>query len=161
MTNKNHIIQIYLEEAGLPIPTPEIQHERNLAIYDILQKNEFTLNVKLGTKLPKGPYVLRLAVKNSLLVLLIEDQVPTDTYELHLSLTPLRPIIKDYFEICKSYFNAVKRLPPSQIETIDMGRRGIHLEGSKALIDRLNGKVTTDVQTSKRLFTLICALHFK
>jgi uncharacterized protein (UPF0262 family) len=96
-----------------------------------------------------------------LLVFLVEDQSSENKFELHLSLTPLRPIIKDYFEICKSYFNAVKRLPPSQIETIDMGRRGIHLEGSKALIDKLNGKVKTDTPTAKRLFTLICALHFK
>ena len=161
MTNKNYIIEIFVEDTGLPIPTPGIQHERNLAIYDILQKNEFLLDPKLGINVPKGPYILRLAIKNSLLVVLIEDRVSNQTYELHLSLTPLRPIIKDYFEICKSYFNAVKRLPPSQIETIDMGRRGIHLEGSRVLIDRLNGKVITDIPTSKRLFTLICALHFK
>ena len=161
MTYKNYIIQIVLEEAGLPIPTPEMQHERNLAIYDILQKNEFALDEKLGISLPQGPYVLKLSVRKSLIVFLIEDQFSDNKYELHLSLTPLRLIIKDYLEICKSYFDAVKRLPPSQIETIDMGRRGIHLEGSKALIDRLSGKVKTDTPTAKRLFSLICALHLK
>ena len=90
-----------------------------------------------------------------------EDLNSSTKYEFRLSLTPLRPIIRDYFEICKSYFNAVKRLPPSQIETIDMGRRGIHIEGSKVLLERLNGKVKTDIPTAKRLFTLVCALHVK
>ena len=161
MPRKNYIAQILIEEDGLPIPTPEIQHERNLAIYDILQENEFSLDEKLGKFLPNGPYIVTLAIKNSLLLLMVEDEDSQFKYELHLSLTPLRPIIKDYIEICKSYFNAVKRLPPSQIETIDMGRRGIHLEGSRALIERLESKVKIDVPTAKRLFTLLCALHFK
>ena len=161
MVRRNYIAQIFIEEDGLPVPTPAIQHERNLAIYDILQRNEFSLDDKLGNFLPNGPFKLTLAIKNSLLLLVIEGQEPQSQYELHLSLTPLRPIIKDYFEICKSYFNAVKRLPPSQIETIDMGRRGIHLEGSRALMERLESKVKTDIPTAKRLFTLVCALHFK
>jgi len=161
MTNKNYIIQIFLEESGLPVPTPEIQHERNLAIYDILQDNEFAIDRNKGNVLPQGPFVLRLVLRNSLLVFIIEAQETKKKYEIQLSLTPLRPVIKDYFEICKSYFNAVKRLPPSQIETIDMGRRAIHLEGSRVLMERLFGKVEMDVLTAKRIFTLICALHFK
>jgi uncharacterized protein (UPF0262 family) len=161
MVKTNSIIKIFIEESGLPTPTPEIEHERNLAIYDILQKNEFSIDTKLVNPAPDGPYVLRLAIKNSLLLFIIKDQASEAEYEIHLSLTPLRPIIRDYFDICQSYFNAVKRLPPSQIETIDMGRRGIHLEGSQTLIDRLDGKVRTDIQTAKRLFTLVCALHFK
>ena len=161
MTNKNYIIQIFVEESGLPVPTPEIQHERNLAIYDILQDNKFSIDRKREDVLPQGPFVLRLVLRNSLLVFIIESQETKKKYEIQLSLTPLRPIIKDYFEICKSYFNAVKRLPPSQIETIDMGRRAIHLEGSRVLIERLVGKVEMDVLTAKRIFTLICALHFK
>ena len=161
MTNKNYIIQIFLEESGLPVPTPEIQHERNLAIYDILQDNEFSIDRKQDNALPQGPFVLRLMLRNSLLVFIIEAQETKKKYEIQLSLTPLRPVIKDYFEICKSYFNAVKRLPPSQIETIDMGRRAIHLEGSRVLMERLVGKVEMDVLTAKRIFTLICALHFK
>lgn len=150
-----------MEESGLPVPTPEIQHERNLAIYDILQDNEFAIDRKQGNALPQGPFVLRLMLRNSLLVFIIEAQETKKKYEIQLSLTPLRPVIKDYFEICKSYFNAVKRLPPSQIETIDMGRRAIHLEGSRVLMERLVGKVEMDVLTAKRIFTLICALHFK
>ena len=161
MVESNFIKQIFIEENGLPVPTPEIKHERDLAIYDILQNNKFYLDSRLGNSLPKGPFVLRLSIKKSLLVLLVEDLESKKTFELYLSLTLLRPIIKDYFEICKSYFDAVKRLPPSQIETIDMGRRGIHLEGSKVLIERLSGKVKTDIPTAKRLFTLVCALHFK
>ena len=161
MTNKNYIIQIFVEEAGLPVPTPEIQHERNLAIYDILQDNEFAIDRKQDNALPQGPFVLRLVLRNSLLVFIIEAQETKKKYEIQLSLTPLRPVIKDYFEICKSYFNAVKRLPPGQIETIDMGRRAIHLEGSRVLMERLVGKVEMDVLTAKRIFTLICALHFK
>ena len=161
MTNKNYIIQIFLEESGLPVPTPEIQHERNLEIYDILQDNEFAIDRKQDKALPQGPFVLRLVLRNSLLVFIIEAQETKKKYEIQLSLTPLRPVIKDYFEICKSYFNAVKRLPPSQIETIDMGRRAIHLEGSRVLMERLVGKVEMDVLTAKRIFTLICALHFK
>ena len=161
MTNKNYIIQIFVEESGLPVPTPEIQHERNLAIYDILQDNEFAVVRKREDRLQQGPFVLRLVLRNSLLVFIIEVQETKEKYEIQLSLTPLRPIIKDYFEICKSYFNAVKRLPPSQIETIDMGRRAIHLEGSRVLIARLVGKVEMDVLTAKRIFTLICALHLK
>ena len=81
--------------------------------------------------------------------------------EFHLSLTPFNQVVKDYFQICESYFDAVKRLPPSQIEAIDMGRRGIHNEGSRILLDRLKGKVETDMATARRLFTLICVLHFK
>ena len=150
-----------MEESGLPVPTPEIQHERNLAIYDILQENEFAIDRKQDKVLPQGPFVLRLVLRNSLLVFIIEAQETKKKYEIQLSLTPLRPVIKDYFEICKSYFNAVKRLPPSQIETIDMGRRAIHLEGSRVLMERLVGKVEMDVLTAKRIFTLICALHFK
>ena len=161
MNRTNYIFQIFVEEYGVPVPTPEIQQERNLAIYDILQENEFSLDSKLKSTLPDGPYAVRLSIKNSLLLLLIEDQNSTAKYELHISLTPLRPIIKDYFEICRSYFDAVKRLPPSNIETIDMGRRGIHLEGSRVLIEKLDGKVKTDIPTAKRLFTLICALHSK
>ena len=161
MDKDNRISQIFIEEKGLATPTPETDHERNLAIYDILQDNKFSFDSRLGASLPKGPYVLRLAIKNSLLRLSIEGFNSNSKFELNLSLTSLRPIMKDYFEICNSYFNAVKRLPPSQIETIDMGRRGVHLEGSRVLIEKLNGKIVTDVPTAKRLFTLVYALHSK
>ena len=159
MENKNYIDKILLDETGLPAPSSEIRHERDLALYDILQDNEFSLNAREDKDLPNGPFTLTLGIKNSLLVFVIQNEFSSKQYEIHISLGSLKPIIQDYFEICKSYFNAVKRLPPSQIETIDMGRRGIHLEGSRALIERLSGKVNTNVSTAKRLFTLICALH--
>ena len=161
MKKRNYISKIFIDEEGLPAPTPEIKHERDLAIYDLLQDNEFSLYDRSASKIPEGPYVLTLAIRNLFLLLLVENLDSSKKYEFHLSLTTLRPIIKDYFEICKSYFNAIKRLPPSQIETIDMGRRGIHIEGSKVLLERLDGKVKTDIPTAKRLFTLVCALHFK
>ena len=102
MTKRSYISQIYIEEDGLPPPTPEIQHERNLAVYDILAENKFSLNKRLGNSLPSSPYILRLAIKNSRLTFLLEDKESPFKYELHLSLVTLRPIIKDYFEICKS-----------------------------------------------------------
>jgi len=160
MNNKNYIVKILLDENSLPVPTPEIQHERDLAIYDILQENKFGLDNRADKILPTGPFVLTLSIRNSLLAFIVQDEHSDKKYEIYLSLTPLKPVIKDYFEICKSYFNAVKRLPPSQIEVIDMGRRGIHLEASRTLIERLSGKAIIDIPTAKRLFTLICALHF-
>ena len=87
-------------------------------------------------------------------------EIPAPAAEFHLSLSPFRQIIKDYFAICESYYGAVKKLPPSQIEAIDVGRRGIHDEGSRILMERLEGKVDTDLATARRLFTLICVLHF-
>jgi len=159
MQNRNHIVEILLDVDGLPPPTPEIQHERELAIYELLQENVFVLDRRGEKILPSAPLVLKLSMKNSLLAITVEGKNYEGEYEVGLSLTALKPIIKDYFEICKSYFNAVKRLPPSQIEVIDMGRRGIHLEGSRVLMERLSGKVKTDIPTAKRLFSLICALH--
>ncbi len=159
MQNRNHIVEILLDVDGLPPPTPEIQHERELAIYELLQENVFVLDRREEKILPSAPLVLKLSMKNSLLAITVEGKNYEGEYEIGLSLTALKPIIKDYFEICKSYFNAVKRLPPSQIEVIDMGRRGIHLEGSRVLMERLSGKVKTDIPTGKRLFSLICALH--
>ncbi len=159
MQNRNHIVEILLDVDGLPPPTPEIQHERELAIYELLQENVFVLDRRGEKILPSAPLVLKLSMKNSLLAITVEGKNYEGKYEVGLSLTALKPIIKDYFEICKSYFNAVKRLPPSQIEVIDMGRRGIHLEGSRVLMERLSGKVKTDIPTAKRLFSLICALH--
>jgi uncharacterized protein (UPF0262 family) len=91
----------------------------------------------------------------------IADEGGAPVASFHLSLSPFRQVIKDYFGICASYFDAVKRLPAAQIEAIDMGRRGIHNEGSTLLLERLKGKVETDFDTARRLFTLICVLHFK
>ena len=107
------------------------------------------------------PFVLDLAIRDRRLVFAVKTEAGDHVAEFHLSLTPFRQIIKDYFQICEAYFDAVKKLPASQIEAIDMGRRGIHNEGSRILQERLAGKVEMDGDTARRLFTLICVLHFK
>jgi uncharacterized protein (UPF0262 family) len=159
MKKTDFISFISIDDKGLPAATPEVVHERNVAIYDILQDNRFGLENNKNKNYPCGPFRLYLSIKNLQLVFNVEDENAIKRYQFYFSLTPLRPVMKDYFEICNSYFDAVKRLPPGQIEAIDMGRRGIHLEGSKALLERLKGKVKTDEITAKRLFTLICALR--
>ena len=100
MKKRNYISKIFIDEEGLPAPSPEIRHERDLAIYDILQDNEFSLYDRSGSKIPQGPYVLTLAIRNLFLLLLVEDLDSSKKYEFHLSLTTLRPIINDYFETC-------------------------------------------------------------
>jgi uncharacterized protein (UPF0262 family) len=159
MEKDDFIIEISLDESGLPLPTHQIAHERKAAIYDILKNNKFAVKKSRVKALPRGPFRLTLSIRNLHLVFKIRGAHSKTEYEFLLSLSPLRQVIKDYFEICKSYFDAVKRLPPSQIEAIDMGRRGVHLEGSRILMERLEGKIELDPQTSKRLFTLICALY--
>ncbi|TYO90014.1 UPF0262 family protein [Oceanicella actignis] len=155
---RERLIAVELEEEGLPAPTPEVRQEREVAIFDLLESNRFALP-REGA--PPGPYRLRLGIRERRLVFDVRDETDAPAAQFHLSLSPFRQIIKDYFQICESYFDAVKRLPPSQIEAIDMGRRGIHNEGSRILLERLEGKVETDMDTARRLFTLICVLHFK
>ena len=129
-------------------------------MYDLLEDNSFVLPARDGRAAPEGPYKLNLAIRDKRLVFDVETSDESKVAEFHLSLGPFRQVVKDYFQICKSYFDAVKTLPPSQIETIDMARRGIHNEGSRVLQERLEGKVEVDADTARRLFTLICVLHF-
>lgn len=152
------LVHIELDDAGLPAPTPEIEQERRVALFDLLEANNFA---PAGDSVPEGPYHLSLAIRERRLVFSVTLPDGTPAGEFHLSLSPFRQVIKDYFQICAAYFDAVKRLPAAQIEAIDMGRRGIHDEGSRILMERLDGKVITDHDTSRRLFTLICVLHFK
>ncbi|MEM7505434.1 MAG: UPF0262 family protein [Pseudomonadota bacterium] len=135
--------------------TPEIQQELDVALFDLAEENQFQIPDQTG------PYKLGIGMVERLLGLEITDMSNAPVIAFQLSLSPLRATIKDYFEICESYFDAVKRLPPSKIEAIDMGRRGVHDEGARTLIERLEGKVTTDHQTARRLFTVICALQFR
>ncbi|HSG57468.1 MAG TPA: UPF0262 family protein, partial [Paracoccaceae bacterium] len=109
---------------------------------------------------PQGPYRVGLAIREKRLVFDISTQAGEKAAEFHLSLSPFRQVIKDYWAICESYFDAVKTMPPSQIETIDMARRGIHNEGARVLQERLEGKAVIDTDTARRLFTLVCVLHF-
>ena len=157
----DRLIEVVLDETGLPAPTPEVEQERRVAIFDLIEQNRFALPGREGRPAPAGPYRLRLAIRERRLVFDVATEAGDPVGEVHLSLTPLNQVVKDYFQICESYFDAVKRLPPAQIEAIDMGRRGIHDEGSRLLLERLAGKVETDLATARRLFTLICVLHFK
>ena len=153
------IIAIDLDDSALPPPTPEIEQERKVAIFDLLEDNTLRLPDRDGRAMPPGPYRLHLSVRERRLVFALAGEAGDPVAEFHLSLGPFRQVVKDYFQICESYFSAVKSLPPSQIETIDMARRGIHDEGARVLQERLEGKAEVDHDTARRLFTLICVLH--
>lgn len=156
----SHIVDIALDDAGLPPPTPEIEQERKVAMFDLLEKNSFSLPKRDDRVIPDGPYRVNLSIRDKRLVFDIDTEDGQKAAEFHLSLNPFRQVVKDYFQICESYYDAVKTMPPSQIETIDMARRGIHNEGSRVLQERLEGKAEIDTDTARRLFTLICVLHF-
>ncbi|MEP5761414.1 MAG: UPF0262 family protein [Litoreibacter sp.] len=152
----SRLTHVEIDDEGLPTPTPEVEQERKVAIFDLLEDNSFVI----PRDETQGPYKLVLAIRERRLVFDVSTQTDEKAAEFQLSLSPFRQIVKDYFQICESYFDAVKRLPPSQIEAIDMARRGIHNEGARILQERLEGKVDIDIDTSRRLFTLICVLHF-
>ncbi len=136
--------------------TPDVEHERAVAIFDLLEENSFAPEGH-----PGGPYKLNLSLLDSKLVFAIKTESGEGVATHILSLTPFRRIIKDYFMICDSYYQAIRSSTPSQIEAIDMGRRGIHNEGSQTLMDRLSGKINLDFDTARRLFTLICVLYWR
>ncbi|MCR9127638.1 MAG: UPF0262 family protein [Rhodobacteraceae bacterium] len=154
------IIEITLDDGNLPAPTPEVEQERKVAMFDLMEENSFVLPARDGRPAPEGPFHLTLSIRDKRLVFDLQGTDGEKAAEFHLALGPFRQVVKDYFQICESYFNAVKTLPPSQIETIDMARRGIHNEGSRVLQERLEGKAEIDTDTARRLFTLICVLHF-
>lgn len=156
----SHLVHIEIDDRGLPPPTPEIEQERRVAIFDLLEGNNFQVIAPEGDSLVKGPYKLVLAIRERRLVFDIAHKSDRKVAEFHLSMGPFRQVVKDYFQICESYFDAIKTMPPSQIETIDMARRGIHNEGARVLQERLDGKIVLDSDTSRRLFTLICVLHW-
>ncbi len=156
MTDSFHLTAITLDERSIVRRTREIEQERDIAIYDLIEANSFKPE---GS--PGGPYKLILGVEDNRLTfdIRLEDDSPHG--KIMLSLTPLRRVIKDYFLICDSYYKAIRNAPPSQIEALDMGRRGLHDEGSVLLRERLKGKVELDHDTARRIFTLICVLHLK
>jgi uncharacterized protein (UPF0262 family) len=149
------ITAIELDEKSIARWSPEIEHERNVAIFDLLEDNRFAL--KDGGN---GPYRLFLSLRDATLVFALEDQAG-QALELTLSARPLRRVIKDYFLICESYFGAIRGAAPGRIEAIDMARRGLHNEGAEILQDALADRVTMDNNTARRLFTLVCVLHLR
>ncbi|GHE98882.1 UPF0262 protein [Aliiroseovarius zhejiangensis] len=156
----NRINDIQIDDSGLAAPTPAIEQERKVAIFDLLEDNSFELVGRDGQAVPDGPYHLGLSIREKRLVVDAKTEDGAQAAEFHLSIGPFRQVVKDYFAICESYFDAVKKLPPSQIEAIDMARRGIHNEGARVLQERLEGKANVDIDTARRLFTLICVLHW-
>ena len=147
---------VTLEERTAVHRTRDIEHEREIALYDLLEANSFR---PVGSK--GGPYELVLGVEENRLVFNIKLLSGEPHGKLILSLTPFRRVIKDYFQLCESYFKAIPNQPSSRIEVLDMGRRGLHDDGAKILQERLKGKIEVDFDTARRLFTLICVLHLK
>jgi uncharacterized protein (UPF0262 family) len=152
----SRIIAVTLDERSVLRRSADIEHERQVAIFDLLEANVFSL-----VERDAGPYRLYLSIEESRLVLDVRGEADDPVDKVALGLTSFRRVIKDYFQICESYFQAIKTASPSRIETLDMGRRGVHNEGSELLRERLKGKIEMDFDTARRLFTLICVLHLK
>ena len=154
--SRRRLVAISLDETSIRRSTPDVEHERAVAIYDLLEENCFAPEGHDG-----GPYALSLSIVENKLVFEVREPDSAPVASHILSLTPFRKVIRDYFLICESYYQAIKTASPSRIEAIDMGRRGVHDEGSRILMERLEGKISIDFDTARRLFTLICVLHWK
>jgi uncharacterized protein (UPF0262 family) len=150
------LIDIELDES-IGRSTPDVEHERAVAIFDLIEENRFWPVNDTGA----GPYKLKLSLAEQRLVFAVSRQDGELVATHILSLTPFRRIVKDYYMICESYYAAIRTSTPSQIEAIDMGRRGLHNDGSQTLLDRLAGKIEIDFDTARRLFTLVCVLHWR
>jgi uncharacterized protein (UPF0262 family) len=148
------ISSIEIDERSLAPASPDAEHERKIAIFDLLEGNRFAVVGHEG-----GPYAVILSLADNRLVFDVSDEAGSPVRKLLLSLTAMRRVIKDYFMICDSYYDAIRNSTPARIEAIDMGRRGLHNEGSQLLVERLAEKVEVDFDTARRLFTLICSLH--
>lgn len=150
------LVRITLDDTLMRSASTDVAHERDVAIYDLIEDNIFTVN---GTAVRR--YLLHLSIVEKRLVFYLSGEDGTDCGTIMLSLSPFRRIVRDYFMVCESYYDAIRNAPPSRIEAIDMGRRGLHDEGSRVLQDRLAGKAEMDFKTARRLFTLVCSLHWK
>ena len=151
----NRLIAVHIDDATLAASGPDAEHERRVAIYDLIEENRFgVLEHAAG-----GPYKLALSAQDRKLLFEISTELDEPVHTFIFSLSPFRGLIRDYFLICESYYNAIRTQSPHQIEAIDMARRGIHNEGSELLEERLKGKIDVDFDTARRLFTLICALQ--
>ncbi|HUB64230.1 MAG TPA: UPF0262 family protein [Methylocella sp.] len=153
---RNRLVSVSLDEASIGRGAADQEHERQIAIYDLLDENSFALPGR-----DAGPYGLKIALQDAKLVLEIADEQGAPIIAHILSLTPFRGLLKDYFMICESYYAAIRTAVPRQIEAIDMGRRAIHNEAAELLLERLKGKIECDHDTARRIFTLVVALHWK
>ena len=156
MSDRKKIAHIELDERTVVRRSADIEHERAVAIFDLLEENFFAPKSEA-----EGPFRVSLSVEENRLTLDIRDDADAPLEKVVLPLAPFRRIVKDYFLVCESYYNAIKRATPSQIEAIDMGRRSLHNEGADLLKERLADKVEIDKQTARRLFTLVCVLHLR
>jgi uncharacterized protein (UPF0262 family) len=154
--SNQRLVKLTLDENSIGRSSADVEHERAVAIYDLLERNSFAPAGHDG-----GPYGLHLAVVGNRLVLEVRTADEQAVVSHHLSLTPLKRIVKDYFIICDSYYAAIRTSTPSQIEAIDMGRRALHNEGSELLMERLKDKISIDFDTARHLFTLVAVLHWK
>ena len=154
--DRARLIDVELDET-IGRSTPDVEHERAVAIFDLIEENSFAPVGDDGA----GPYKLRLSLAESRLVFAVAREDGAAVVTHILSLTPFRRIVRDYYMICESYYDAIRSSTPSHIEAIDMGRRGLHDEGSQTLKDRLAGKIDIDFDTARRLFTLVCVLHWR
>ena len=152
----SRLVNISLDERTVVRRNADVEHERAVAIFDLLEENHFALAGDEG-----GPYSLHLAVQENRLLFDVRDEAEQPIEIVALPLAPFRRIVKDYFVVCESYFDAIKTASPSKIEAIDMGRRGLHNEGSEILRERLDGRIEVDFDTARRLFTLLCVLHVR
>jgi uncharacterized protein (UPF0262 family) len=154
--DKNRLVAVTLDEASISSSNRDIEHERAVAVYDLIEENSFA---PVGHD--DGPYALTLGITENRLVLDIRRENGKPVIAHLLSLSPFKRIVKDYFLICDSYYAAIRTATPDRIEAIDMGRRGLHDEGSRILQDAIKSKVKVDFDTARRLFTLLCVLHWK
>jgi|SRR3954463_587899 uncharacterized protein (UPF0262 family) len=154
--SRQRLAAVILDDASIGRGNPDQEHERTIAIYDILETNSFGIPGHEG-----GPYTLHLGMVEKRLCFDIRTSEGEQVVSHHLSLTPFRAVIRDYEMICDSYYKAIRSASPTQIEAIDMGRRGLHNEAAELLVQRLDGKIRVDFDTARRIFTLIFALHWK
>jgi uncharacterized protein (UPF0262 family) len=152
----HRIVRITLDERTVIRRSPDIEHERKVAIFDLLEENHFRLVAG-----PDGPYCLHLGMVETRLMIEVRDADERPIESVGLALTPFRRVVKDYFTVCESYYQAIKTASPSQIEAIDMGRRALHNEGSDLLRERLAAQIEVDADTARRLFTLLCVLQIR
>jgi uncharacterized protein (UPF0262 family) len=150
------IVDIRLDAASIVRWSREVEHERQVAMFDLLESNSFELVNGFA-----GPYRVELSLREANLIFRIDAAAGAERSEVTLSMRPFRRLIKDYFLVCESYFQAIRSASPSRIEAIDMGRRGLHNEGAEKLTGALEGKIKVDGETARRLFTLVCVLHIR